>query len=396
MSGPVTECQACACRDLEQVIHLGFTPLVNDYRPIGAPSEPVKTYPLELLRCPKCTLVQLGYVVPSEELFPSSYPYTSSTTRILRENFADLRADLGLFLGEKDLIVDIGGNDGNLLSNFTDTCRTLNVTPEDIGKLGEERGIPHLQAYWGKDAAKQVIAKHGKAKVVTATNVFAHVPDLHGFLDAVLDVLTPDGLFIVEAHYLGSVIDGLQYDSVYAEHQRYLSVESLKWQCAQHGLELVSGKRIPTHAGSIRCAFARKKNGRKVCEFGDNWAHDLKWFAENVPKTRAILRWKLSQPTIGRTVGIGAPSRASTLISYTGITEHEIAYICETSGSHKLGKWMPGTRIPVVPEERLFEEAPDTAVLFSHHIAGELIPKLRARGFAGRFVVPLPWPEIVE
>jgi len=413
-SGPVTECQACGSRDLEQVIHLGYHALCNDLRPVSEPSRPFTTYPLELLRCPKCTLVQLGYVVPSEELFGKTYPYTSSTTRILRENFADLRAELGLFLGEKDLIVDIGGNDGNLLSNFTDTCKTLNVTPEDIGQLGEERGIPHLQMYWGKDAAKQVLAKHGKAKVITATNVFAHVPDLHGFLDSVLDVLTPDGLLIVEAHYLGAMIDGLQYDACYAEHMRYLSVESLKWQCAQHGLELVSGKRIPTHAGSIRCTFARKKNGRKVCEFGDNWKSSLSEFARKVPGTKAAF-WHLitnhndeydpalrifdphhSHGPAARMVGIGAPSRASTLISYLGIEASELQYVCETAGSHKLNKFMPGTRIPVVDESRLFEDQPEYALLLSHHIADELMPKLRAQGFTGKFIRPLPWPEVIE
>lgn len=406
MSGPVTECQACGCRDLEQVIHLGYHPLCNDLRPVSEPSRPFTTYPLELLRCPKCTLVQLGYVVPSEELFGASYPYTSSTTRILRENFADLRAELGLFLGEKDLIIDIGGNDGNLLSNFTDTCRTLNVTPEDIGKLGEERGIPHLQAYWGKDAAKQVIAKHGKAKVVTATNVFAHVPDLHQFLDSVLDVLTPDGLFIVEAHYLGAMIDGLQYDALYSEHQRVYSVESLSYVCAQHGLELVSGKRIPTHAGSIRCTFARKKNGRKVCEFGDNWALSLDWFAQQVPQTKTAF-WAMQNddewhtrdyPYFGkaRIYGVGSPSRASTFISYVGIDANVMQCVCEIDGSHKLDKFMPGTRIPVVEESRLFNDQPEYALLLSWHIADELMPKLRARGFTGKFIRPLPWPEVVE
>jgi hypothetical protein len=414
-SGPVTECQACGSRDLEQVLHLGFHALCNDMRPIDEPSRPFATYPLELLRCPKCTLVQLGYIVPSEELFPASYPYSSSTTRILRENFADLRNELDLFLGEKDLIVDIGGNDGNLLSNFTDTCRTLNVTPEDMGKAGEERGIPHLQDYWGKDAAKQVVAKHGKAKVVTATNVFAHVPDVHEFLEAVLDALTPDGLFVVEAHYLGALIDGVQYDAIYSEHMRFLSVESLKWQCAQHGLELVSGKRIPTHAGSIRCTFARKKTGRKACEFGDNWATDLATFAQKVPDTKAAF-WHLitnkndeydhalrlfEEPDFDsssrpRLVGIGAPSRASTLISYLGLDVSEVQYVCEISGSHKIGKFMPGTRIPVVDEARLYEEQPDFAVLFSWHIADQLIHVLRANGYKGSFIKPLPFPEIVE
>jgi hypothetical protein len=321
--------------------------------------------------------------------------HRTRTLRARRASFADLRAELGLFLGEKDLIVDIGGNDGNLLSNFTDTCRTLNATPEDIGKLGEERGIPHLQAYWGKDAAKQVVAKHGKAKVITATNVFAHVPDPHEFLEAVLDALTPDGLFIVEAHYLGAMIDGLQYDAVYAEHQRVYSVESLRYLCASHGLELVSGKRIPTHGGSIRCAFARKKNGRKACEFGDNWRGSLADFAKNVPETRKVLRDVLAR-NLGTVVGIGAPSRASTLLSYSGLTENDIAYICETPGSHKISKYMPGTRIEVVEESRMFEDSPQTAIVLSHHIADELAPKLRAKGFKGRLMRPLPWPEVIE
>lgn len=409
----VTTCQSCSSPDLESVLWVGNLPPCNDLRPIGEPARAQDTWPTELFRCPKCELVQLGFVPPQTVTFPSSYPYTSSTTRALRENFADLAAEVSALhpLAPEDLVVDIGGNDGNLLSNFVGKQRVLNVTPEDIGALGIERGIPHLQQYWGKAAADLAVSGHGKAKLITATNVFAHVPDPHEFIEAALSALTDDGVFLTESHYLGALLKGVQYDAVYGEHARYLSLRAIENMLKPHGLTIAFSRTIDSHGGSIRVyacrpdyaqAIAGRAHGhrQRMLTAGEERIepHDFATFRRRVVESKAQL-WRLLasiQEMGGRVVGIGAPSRASTLISYVGIDHNVMPWIAETQGSHKIGRYAPGTRIEVREEVGLYEERVTHALLLSHHIAGELVSSLAKKGFGGSFVTPLPSPRVVQ
>ena len=194
------------------------------------------------------------------DLFPAEYPYTSGTTRILRENFAELYRECISLLqpGSDDLVVDIGSNDGTLLSNFKDNHRVHGIEPTGMGKLAGERGIPTTIAFFGKETAQHVLNEQGPAAIVTATNVFAHMENIHEIVEAILLLLGDNGVFISESHYLMSLIETLQYDTVYHEHMRYYSLTSLKNLLAIHGLEVFHAKRIPTHGGSIRVYAARK------------------------------------------------------------------------------------------------------------------------------------------
>jgi hypothetical protein len=410
----ITACQACGSRDLEPIVSLGLIALVNDYRPVGEPAAPQTLYPHDLLRCPRCELAQFGLDIPPDVVFPRSYPYSSSTTRALRDNFADLYREVTslVALGPEDLVLDIGGNDGNLLSNFAGKHRVLNVTPEDIGKLGEERGVPHFQDYWDGATAASVENAFGKARVITATNVFAHVPDLNGFIEAQLATLAADGLLVFECQYFGDTIDGVQYDNIYAEHRAIYSVTSMRNLLRPHGLEIFRFRSIATHGGSIRY-YVRRGNAAAVKQLAERLEFESK--AYTVPRLAkfrsdvALRRrqlWGLQRNPDDHTtsslpgesdriVGIGAPSRAGTLIGYTKLDESVIDYVCETPGSHKLGHYMPGTRIPVVDETRLYEEQPEFALLFAHHIAVDLITATRAKGYRGKFIVPLPCPRVV-
>jgi hypothetical protein len=404
----VSECQICGNADLQSILFLGYLPPVNTMPPIGARPEEQPSFPAELLRCPSCTLVQLGCVVDPTLLFPESYPYTSSTTRILRENFAELATEVPSFieLTQKDLVVDIGSNDGNLLSNFKDGSRVLGVTPEKIGEIAVERGIPTLFSYFTAEAAQSIVQAHGKARLVTATNVFAHIDQIHDVLSGILDILEDDGVFVSESHYLLPLVETNQYDTIYHEHLRYYSLTSLKALFDQHGLEILHAKRIPTHGGSIRVYAARKgehppqptpaaifdEEREALSEEG------LRQFGQRVVQSKLELMAMLAELKREgkRLVGISAPSRASTLINYAGIDEGILDAVLEIPGSHKIGKMVPGTRIPVVDEAMLFNDPPDVALVFSWHIAEELVPKLRAKGFKGRFLVPLPMPHFED
>src|SRR3989344_1490712 len=180
-SDPITEsssvvenCQVCNSANLVPFLFLGYLPPVNTMHPIGQSPREQPSYPAQLLYCENCNLVQLGLVVDPKILFPPEYPYTSSTTEILRENFAELYRECKTIvdLGKNDLVADIGSNDGNLLSNFKDGHKVLGVTPEDVGKIAIERGIPTILDYFSKEVAEKIISEHGKAKIITATNVF--------------------------------------------------------------------------------------------------------------------------------------------------------------------------------------------------------------------------------
>ncbi|MCS6948497.1 MAG: class I SAM-dependent methyltransferase, partial [Steroidobacteraceae bacterium] len=340
-------------------------------------------------------------------IFPPEYPYTSGSTRILRDNFADLYAESSrlLHLRADDLVIDIGSNDGTLLANFQrGGHRILGIEPTDIAKIAASRGIPTLQRYFSRSLARAVAQSHGSAKLVTAANCFAHIEDVHDIVDGICDLLAADGVFVSESHYLIDLIERLQYDTIYHEHLRYYSVGSLAYLFAMHGLEIFHVRRIPTHGGSIR-VYAARKGTRKIDPRvqqvtaaeprGDDLRRRLQRFRHDVvlSKLRLYSLLRDIKEQGGRICGISAPSRAATLVNYVGLDAAIIDYVCEIEGSLKIGKYMPGTLIPVVEEHRMFADQPACAVVFSWHIAAELAAKLRHKGYRGTLLAPLPDPH---
>ena len=258
-SVPVECCQVCGHAPLTNVLSLGYMPPVNQMVAIGAVPRQQPWFPTNLLHCGKCDLVQLGLAVDPTIIFPPEYPYTSGTTKLLRDNFAELHAEASamLKLGPQDLVIDIGSNDGTLLSNFK-SHRVLGIEPTEVGKIAASRGIPTLQRYFTPETAAEVRREHGPARVVTAANCFAHIEDVHAIVEGILELLGPDGVFISESHYLIGLLDTLQYDTVYHEHLRYYSLNSLANLLQMHGLEVFHARPIPTHGGSIRVYAARR------------------------------------------------------------------------------------------------------------------------------------------
>ena len=405
-SVPVECCQVCGSTALDAVLSLGYMPPVNQMVTIGAVPHQQPWFPTDLLHCRNCDLVQLGLAVDPVIIFPPEYPYTSGTTKLLRDNFADLQRESAamLGLGKDDLVVDIGSNDGTLLSNFQKGGhRVLGIEPTDVGDIANARGIPTLKRYFGTEVARAVKEEYGPARVVTAANCFAHIEDVHAIVDGIVEMLSPDGVFISESHYLIGLLDTLQYDTVYHEHLRYYSVASLKHLFEMHDLEVFHARPIPSHGGSIRI-YAGRHGANTVQDSvrhmlsteprGDAMSKRLSDFKRDVmlSKLRLLSMLRDLKENGARIAGISAPSRASTLVNYVGLDEGIIDYICEIPGSLKIGKCMPGTRIPVVDETKLFDDQPDAAVIFSWHIADELAPKLRAKGFRGKLITPLPVP----
>jgi 2-polyprenyl-3-methyl-5-hydroxy-6-metoxy-1,4-benzoquinol methylase len=406
----VDSCQVCGSSDLESVLFLGYLPPVNQMRLIGQRPAEQPAYPAEFLHCPKCQLIQLGLVVDPCILFPPEYPYTSGTTKLLRDNFAEMYREAVPLLGLKaeDLVVDIGSNDGTLLSNYKEGGhRVRGIEPSQVGNLANQRGIPTHISFFGKNIANKVRNEEGPAKVITATNVFAHIENVHEIVESILLLLDPNGVFISESHYLIALIETLQYDTIYHEHLRYYSLHSIAYLLGMHGLEVIHAKRIPTHGGSIRVYAAPKGThipSGSVRQILDTEiaaridTSSLKHFQKRVVQSKLELHRLLAdiKRKGERVYGIGAPSRASTLINYTALDDGILDCVLEVKGSLKTGKYMPGTVIPVLEESKLYEDQPDYAMLLSWHIADELIPKIAAKGFRGRFIVPLPEPHVVE
>jgi hypothetical protein len=406
----VTSCQVCDSPGLQPILFLGYLPPVNQLHPIGQAPAQQPAYPAQLLYCSRCELVQLGLIVDPQILFPPDYPYTSGTTRILRENFADLYSEVcRLFqLRPDDLVVDVGSNDGTLLSNFKDGGhRVRGIEPSQVGTIASAKGIPTWTAFFGPEIAAKVRDQDGPAAVVTATNVFAHMENIHDMLDSILHLMDDKGVFISESHYLVGLLETLQYDTIYHEHLRYYSLHSLQYLLKMHGLDVIHAKRIPTHGGSIRVYASRAGTYSPDASvaallaaedaMGDG-AGKFDEFKKRVVMSKLDLHRLLAGICSRgeRVYGVGAPSRASTLINYVGLDDGILDCVLEVKGSLKTGKYMPGTMIPVIDESRLYDDQPEYALLLSWHIADELIPKLSEHGFRGKYIVPLPVPRIVD
>ncbi len=410
----ITQCQCCGGTDLEPVFSAGFIPMVNSMETVGAPLSPWIKEPARLLRCSSCTLVQLEWVEEPDTVFPRDYSYRSGTTKLLRDNFSDLAHEvvevIGHTPGPKDLVLDIASNDGTLLKQFRGLygCKIQGVEPTDAYKDALKDGIPTINEFWSEHTPGKIIAWCGQAKIVTACNVFAHVPDPYGFLKAVDKVLTPDGVFVVECHYLPEMLRTVQYDTVYHEHLRHYSLVSLNALLEQGGFKITHARKIPTHGGSIRVYASRKDDPRPPTisvvellghEGFEEPSSPTAWetFRQRVTEHKLAL-WRMLDTVIrydGRVYGVGCPSRAVTLINYCGLDESVLPCVCEVPGSPKIDHYVPGTLIPVVDEKKLFEDQPDFALLLSWHLADELAPKLRTKGFKGRFICPLPEPRIL-
>jgi len=405
-SKTISRCQISGQKDLKPILSLGYLPPVNNFRKINTLDMEETFYPADLMYSPSSKLVQINTIVNKETVFPKEYPYTSSTTKILRENFKELYTETKKIvnISNKDLVIDIGSNDGNLLNNFKKKHKVLGITPEKIGKIAIKKGINTLIRYFDKATTKLILKKYGKAKIITATNVFAHIADVHSVMKNILKILDQEGVFISESHYLVSLLKTNQYDTIYHEHLRYYSLTSLSNLFKKYGLKIIHAKKIPTHGGSIRVYAARSnkykinKNVKKIFDSEKKFLtlKSFNNFKNRVVKSKIDLYSILKKLKGKKKIiyGISAPSRATTLINYVGLDENLVNCILEIDGSHKIGNYIPGKKIPVLSEKKLYKDQPDYVIIFSWHIKNELKKNLKKKGYKGKFIIPLPTPKV--
>jgi hypothetical protein len=404
----INSCQISGDNKLVKIISLGNLPSVNSAFSIEKSAKPEFFFPAELYYSQKSKMAQLNCIVDKKILFPKSYPYTSSTTKILRDNFKELAEEVfSIFhINNNELIIDIGSNDGNLLSNFKNKMKVLGVTPENIGKLAIKKGIPTMLIYFYKHTVNQIISKYSKAKIITATNVFAHIDNINQLMANIKKCLSEDGIFISESHYLPKLIKDVQYDTIYHEHLRYYSLLSLDFLFKKHGLEIFHAKKINTHGGSIRvyCSYINKykKNNSVISIFNEErlllTKKNFLKFSEKVNKSKIDLWSLLSKlKKLKKNIaGISAPSRASTLINFVGLDQSILNCVFEIKGSYKIGRYVPGTNIPILVEKISDLKKYDYLIIFSWHIFDQIKKNLKKLGYHGKLICPLPTTKIYD
>lgn len=401
-------CQICSNDKLFNFLNLGAHPACAFLTEAQLKDE--KTYPLTAYYCPSCGLVQLGHPVAQEVLFGDDYHHIAALSSSFKEHLSALaKSTVNKFaLGDGDLIVELGSNDGALLEAFVPhKVKVLGVDPSDVAQLAIDKGLPTIREFFNEKLAAEMTKEHGKARVILSLNTFAHVSGLDSFVRGVRDLLDDKGVFITESHYVLDLIKDLQYDFIYHEHSRYYSIRTLVHLFDKHGMDVFDVERIPTHSGSIR-VFACRKGAHPISksignllkaeeEFGLPREETYSEFAKKVAQHRNIfVDFLRDLRAKGRRIaGLTFPARAVTLLNYCGIGPKTLE--CITEQSHlKIGRFSPGTHIKVVDQSMLFgADAPEYGLLLSWHIQKEIIPRFKAKGFKGKFIIPLPTPTVV-
>lgn len=399
--GPLKRCQITGSENLNLVIDLGHQPpcdaLVTD------PDAPETTYPLRLMHCPDSGLAQLDYVVPGDVIYPPEYPYRAGISWPLREYqaaFADrVMARFGPMPGA--LVVDIGSNDGTLLTGFArHGCRVLGIEPTDIAKIAQrENDVETIQEFFTEELVRDIVGE-GRAKIITMTNVFAHMAGLGEVMRGIRALLDDDGIFITESHYLLDVLEKTQFDTIYHEHIRTYSLKALCLLFPQYGMEVFDVERGDRYGGNIRAYVARRGVRPVEISVGKLLAHEERvglhepqtWraFAQLVNCRREQFMTWLNQQAFRQVVGCSAPGRAATLLNYYGVKPGMMRYTGELQDSLKLGKFMPGCHLPIVDNRRIIGDQPDFIVLLAWHYAEPIAKRLRAEGVRSKLVAPLP------
>ena len=391
-------CRACGGAT-QPFLDMGLHPLPNKFLTVAELAEPEPRYPLELLFCPRCTLVQLGTVVPPEDLF-SEYLFASSTSPLTRAHFTGLAAHLKkkFHIDSDSKVVDIASNDGILLRAWRELgVSALGVEPaENLCRLARADGLGTLNEFFTRETVGKIGVE--SAHLVTAINVFAHVPEIGEFAQNVRRLLHPYGVFVAEVQYLRDTITGLSFDNIYFEHVFYWTLTTLERLLASAGLYVIDAERVDTHGGSLRVyantgedywstAPARIRYQEK--QMGLDRLETYQEFAQKVEKVRSDLVELLHRlQADGKIIaGYGAPAKATTLLNYCGIGPETIKYIIDDAPL-KQGRYLPGVRIPVVSMAEAEKEPPHWLVLLAWNFADSLVAQSRHLG--ARYVMPVP------
>ena len=406
------ECRACGA-SLEQIfVDLGTSPLANSYVSADKANAMEPFYPLRVLLCTECWLVQLPAVARPEDIF-SDYAYFSSfseTWLLHAEDYVEKMVQRFGF-NENYNVIEIASNDGYLLQYFVQRGITvLGIEPAaNVAKVAVEKGIPTLVKFFGTETAKEMLAEGKAADLLLGNNVLAHVPDLNDFIAGMKIALKPDGVITMEFPHLMRLMAENQFDTIYHEHFSYFSFLSVEQAFARHGITLFDVEELPTHGGSLRIYGRHEKDethpvADSVMELrerelreGFDRLETYQGFAKQVEETkRSLLEFLIQAKREGKTiVGYGAAAKGNTLLNYCGVRTDFLDYTVDRS-PHKQGRFLPGTRIPIYAPEKIRETKPDSVLILPWNLKNEIASQMaHIRQWGGRFVVPIPKVEVL-
>jgi SAM-dependent methyltransferase len=409
-TGQVINCQICGAGNLKDVLSLGHHAIPQEYLTKDKLHELEVTYPLNLVRCGECSLIQLDYIPDPKIVFPPHYPYRTGLTNMLIRNFRELANVLEKNYPWKEgaLIVDIGSNDGTLLQGFKDKgMGVLGIEPTKAARVANKNKIKTIEGFFGNQLVKKIVKEYGKAHIVTATNVFAHINDAPALVKNIANILDKDGVFVSESQYLLDIIEKLEFDTVYHEHLRFYSLKPLIRLIRDAGMSVIDAERISAAGGSIR-VYAKKgkipmsARAKKLLAEEERTGlykeENLKNFSKKIydAKTDLLALLLKCKKEGARIVGLTSSCRSNTLLAFANIDNTILDYTGEKTGSPKIGLYTPRTHIPVIDEGRIFIEQPEYVLVLSWHIGTELIKKVKEMGYKGKFILPLPVPKIID
>lgn len=407
-----TLCRLCAAPLRRTFVDLGMSPLCETYIERDRLDQPEIFYPLHAYVCEQCFLVQVGEYVSPEQIY-SDYPYFSSYSDSWREHarrYCDAMIDRFGLCGES-LVMEIASNDGYLLRNFVEKkIPCLGVEPAaNVARAAIEQGVPTMVRFFGEASANELADQQGRPDLLIGNNVLAHVPDLNDFIAGMKKLLKPGGVITMEFPHLLRLMQENQFDTIYHEHFSYLSFLVTERAFACHGLTIFDVEELPTHGGSLRIFARHNENGALPIEdrveqlktrelaSGLDKLESYTDFEQQVCETkRKLLEFLIEAKRAGkRLVGYGAPGKGNTLLNYCGIRTDFLEYTVDRS-PHKQGRFTPGTHIPILEPERIFQTRPDYVLILPWNLADEITRQMSAvREWGGRFVVPIPEVKVL-
>jgi 2-polyprenyl-3-methyl-5-hydroxy-6-metoxy-1,4-benzoquinol methylase len=404
-------CRLCKSKNLKMFLDLGHHPPSDQFIKENRINKKIEYYPLKVNNCMSCGFKQLNYVVDPKILYQEDYPYESSLTKDGNNHFKEFANSCKkkFLLNKIDIVVDVGSNVGNLLSHFKNIeIKTLGVDPaKNICQIANKRGIKTINSFFNQKICHKIKRKYGRSKIITGSNVFAHIDDLDEFFKSVKILLKTDGVLIVEVPYFLNLIKNLEYDTIYHEHLSYITLLPLIKYLNKKNLEIFDVEEKDIHGGSIRIFIGVKKKFQKSKKLKKilikekqsklNDMNNLLHFSEKVKKNRMqlvnlLIKLKSKNKKI---IVLSAPAKGMTLLNYCKIDKDLIDFATEKS-KLKINSFTPGVNIKVFSDREIYKKKPDYALILAWNFYKEIIRNNKKFfKLGGKFIVPVPKPRII-